>query len=461
MVGVEKEPFFSWVELRRLLALLAPLYVGNLMQIGMGVIDTIVAGQAGTRELAAVALGVSVTAPITVAVGAVLTIIGPMISRLRGAGEERKVGLLLNNARVLACFLMGVELLALWGGSHIFSFVTEDAVLERTARHYLYFIMLSVPAGVMMRAFQGNFEGHGQTRPGMVVAALGLMLNLPLNYLFVFGWGPIPAMGGAGCGLATAIICWMMSLGLMTMMRLSFRHSLHLRQMFAARPVEKRLCLRIFRLGFPIGVASLCEMGFFCVVTLLIAPLGELMVGAQQIAINVSAVMFMLPFSLGVAVSIRTAYHVGSRNQRGFDAMVRTVLIFMYAMVSLLMLAMILLRYQIVGLYTDSVEMISVAQFLLVLCAIYQLSDSTQALMAGLLRGCHDTQVITWVNLLCYWLVGFPLSCVLIRTDFLTPAMGPAGAWVSFIISLTLAAILFSLRFRRTRRKLFPSPTES
>ena len=201
MLSESKGPFFSWRELRRLMVLMVPLYVGNLMQIGMGVIDTIVAGQAGTQELAAVALGVSVTAPVTVAVGAVLTIIGPMISRLRGAGEERKVGLLLNNARVLAFFLMVVEWLALWAGSFIFSLVTEDEALAQTARRYLYFIMLSVPASVMMRAVQGNFEGYGQTRPGMAVSALGLMLNWPLNVLFVFGWGPLPAMGGAGCGL--------------------------------------------------------------------------------------------------------------------------------------------------------------------------------------------------------------------------------------------------------------------
>lgn len=455
MFSEAKESFFSWRELRRLLVLMVPLYVGNLMQIGMGVIDTIVAGQAGTQELAAVALGVSVTAPVTVAVGAVLTIIGPMISRLRGAGEERKVGLLLNNARVLAFFLMVVEWLALWAGSFIFSLVTEDAALAQTARRYLYFIMLSVPASVMMRAVQGNFEGYGQTRPGMAVSALGLMLNWPLNVLFVFGWGPFPAMGGAGCGLATSIICWLMCFGLLLMMRLSPRHSLHLRQMFVRRPVEKRLCLKIFRLGFPIGVASLCEMGYFCLVTLLIAPLGELMVGAQQIAINVSGVMFMLPFSLGVAVSIRAAYHVGAHHQQKFDAMVRTVLISMYGVVALLMLGMILLRGAIVGLYTDSPEITSVAQHLLILCAVYQISDSTQALMAGLLRGCHDTQVITWVNLLCYWVVGFPLSFLLIRTDLLVPAMGPAGAWVSFIISLTLAAVLFTMRFRQTRKKLF------
>ena len=107
------------------------------------------------------------------------------------------------------------------------------------------------------------------------------------------------------------------------------------------------------------------------------------------------------------------------------------------------------------GLYTDSPEIIATASALLVYCAIYQIADATQALMGGLLRGCHDTTIITWSNLTSYWLIGFPLACILIRTDLIVPAMGPAGAWMSFIIALTLAAVILTCRFLHTRKKVF------
>ena len=185
-------------ELKRLLVLMLPLYGANLLHMGMGVVDTVVAGKAGPEQLAGVALGTSVTVPVMVAVGAVLTIVGPMISRLRGAGCEGKVGLLLNNAKLLSLLLMVVEVVALLAGVHVFPLVSDDPVMVKVAQDYLYFLVLAVPASVMMRALQGHFEGYGHTRPAMVIAFVGLLLNIPLNYIFVFGWGAVPAMGGAG-----------------------------------------------------------------------------------------------------------------------------------------------------------------------------------------------------------------------------------------------------------------------
>lgn len=347
------------------------------------------------------------------------------------------------------------ELFALYGASYIYDCVTDDPELADMARQYLYYLMLCVPASVMMRAFQGNFEGYGQTRPAMLISFCGLALNVPLNYAFVFGWGCIPAMGGPGCGLTTAVITWLMCLCMAGLMVVSRQHRDHTLQMWAWRTPERQLCGRIFKLGAPIGIAVLCEMSFFCVITLIIAPLGELMVGAQQIAINVSGIIFMLPFSLAIAASIRGAFHVGAKNRSEFDIMVRTLFTFTYILVTVVLTLTILLRRDIVSIYTDNEIIIDTAQVLLVYCAIYQYSDATQALLGGLLRACHDTKIITITNLLCYWLIGLPLAYILIRTDWVVPALGPAGAWISFIIALTLVAICLGWRFCYTRRRTF------
>ena len=444
-------------ELKRLLVLMLPLYIANLMNMGMGVVDTIVAGQAGPEQLAGVALGSSVTVPIMVAVGAVLTIIGPMVSRLRGAGCEGKVGLLLNNAKLLALILMFVEVVALLAAVQVFPLVSDDAVMVEVATDYLYFLVFCVPASVMLRCLQGHFEGYGHTRPAMLIAFVGLLLNIPLNFVFVFGWGVIPAMGGAGTGLTTTLIHYLMMGAMLLLMVLYPRYRRNMVQMWANRPPEWRVVRDIFNKGLPLGVASLCEMTFFCVITLVIAPLGALAVGAHQVAINVSAVLFMFPLSLSIATSIRSAYHVGARDKLRFDALLRTSITFMLAVILSLALLTICFRREIISLYTDELPIIELASGLLLICAVYQLSDALQALMSGLLRGCHDTQAITWVNMFSYWVIGFPLACILIRTDWIVPAMGPAGAWVSFVVSLTITAVLLSLRFLRVRKRVFRS----
>lgn len=444
-------------ELKRLLVLMLPLYIANLMNMGMGVVDTIVAGQAGPEQLAGVALGSSVTVPIMVAVGAVLTIIGPMVSRLRGAGCEGKVGLLLNNAKLLALMLMFVEVVALLAAVQVFPLVSDDAVMVQVATDYLYFLVFCVPASVMLRCLQGHFEGYGHTRPAMLIAFVGLLLNIPLNFVFVFGWGVIPAMGGAGTGLTTTLIHYLMMGAMLLLMVLYPRYRRNMVQMWANRPPEWRVVRDIFNKGLPLGVASLCEMTFFCVITLVIAPLGALAVGAHQVAINVSAVLFMFPLSLSIATSIRSAYHVGARDKLRFDALLRTSITFMLAVILSLALLTICFRREIISLYTDELPIIELASGLLLICAVYQLSDALQALMSGLLRGCHDTQAITWVNMFSYWVIGFPLACILIRTDWIVPAMGPAGAWVSFVVSLTITAVLLSLRFLRVRKQVFRS----
>ena len=460
-IGAKMVTIRKWVdkaELKRLLSLMVPLYLANLMNMGMGVVDTVVAGQAGPEQLAGVALGTSVTVPIMVAVGSVVTIIGPMVSRLLGAGCETKVGLLLNNAKILAVFLMAVEVVALLLGREVFALVSDDVQMVKVAQDYLYFLLYAVPVSVMIRVLQGHFEGYGHTRPAMLIACMGLLLNIPLNYIFVFGWGPVPAMGGAGCGLTTTLIHYLMAAALLVLMAVYPRYRRNLVHMWANRAAEWRVVRDIVSKGTPLGIASLCEMSFFCVVTLVIAPLGVMAVGAHQIAINVSALLFMFPLSLSIAASIRSAYHVGARDEARFHALLRTSISFMLAVVLLSAVVTIVFRREIIGCYTDDASIIDTAAMLLVMCSIYQLPDAHQALMSGLLRGCHDTKAITWVNMFSYWVVGFPLACILIRTDWLVSALGAMGAWVSFVVSLTITAALLSWRFKLASRRVFTLP---
>lgn len=445
----------EWV---KLILLTLPLYIANLTRIGMAVTDTIMAGKAGLTDLAAVSLGVAVIAPIMMSVGAIVTIVSPMVARLRGAGKASRVGVLLNNAKTLSFRLMLVEVVLLLAASVIFGVASSDAEMVRIARIYLYLVMLNVPASILQRVVLGCFEGYRRTWPGMVVFVVALLLNIPLNYLFVMGWGPVPAMGGAGCGLATTFVHWFIFLSLLAILYALPEHRQHARQFLCVRRKHAATLRQVFRLGLPLGIATLCEMGFFCVVMLIIAPLGKAAIGAQQIAMNISRLLFTLPLSLGVAVSIRSAYLVGAARKARFDALILIATIITLLAVTILVVLTSMGRTSIVAMYTNSAVVANTAASLLILCALYQLPDAAQAIVSGFLRGCHDTRIITWVNVACYWFVGLPLAWVFIRTDWVASHFGVAGAWISFIVTLTLAAILLSWRFWRTRKSLFPAP---
>lgn len=457
MYNLNKKSFFHLRELWKLIVLTLPLYIANLTRIGMAVTDTIMAGKAGLTDLAAVSLGVAVIAPIMMSVGAIVTIVSPMVARLRGAQQAGRVGLLLNSAKHLSIRLMLVELVLLLVASGVLGLVSDDAEMVRIARLYLYLVILNVPASILQRVVLGCFEGYRRTWPGMVVFVAALLLNIPLNYLFVTGCGPIPAMGGAGCGLATTLVHWFIFLSLLGIMFALPEHRQHARQFLCRHHAHPAMLRHVFSLGLPLGIATLCEMGFFCAVMLIIAPLGKVAIGAQQIAMNISRLLFMLPLSMGVAVSIRAAYFVGAARKARFDALVHTAAIATLVAVGLLMAATMSARHEIVALYTDSPHVAEIAQILLILCAVYQLPDAAQAIAAGLLRGCHDTRIITWVNISCYWLVGLPLAWVLIRTDIFAAGTGVNGAWWSFIATLTLASLFLICRFLHTRKKLFPA----
>ncbi len=450
-----KRKIFDLHELKRTLVIMFPLYIAYLMNTGMGLIDTLVAGKAGEANLAGVAIGSSICWPTIISMGSILTIIGPMISRLRGEGNATKIGALLSNGKLLAGVISVFAILILWGLTNIFPYVTDDPETFNIATGYVYCMMLGIPATILMRVLSGYFEGHNQTRPAMLMASLGLILNFPLNWIFVFGWGPIPAMGGVGCGLATSIISWFVTIGMVLIMLFARNHRAAAKYMLAPHRPQLADCWRIARMGVPIGVAVFCETTFFCAISLVIAPLGNTQVSAHQVALTISACIFMMPLALSVAASIRSSYHIGAGSKIKFKNLVSTLMITTLVMAFFSMTVLALFRFQILAQFTDSPAIVAIAQHLLILCGIYQIPDAIQALFAGLLRGCHDTKILSTANICSYWLIGFPLSYVLIRTDWIVPAMGSAGAWTSFIVALSITSLLLGLRFYQTQCKIF------
>lgn len=206
---------------------------------------------------------------------------------------------------------------------------------------------------------------------------------------------------------------------------------------------------RLFSLGLPIALALLFEVSLFAIVALLILPLGVIDVAGHQIALNFSSLMFVLPLSIGIASTIRVGHRLGEGSVE--DARVAAYTGVMLACCTAIFTA--LLREQIALLYNKNPEVVAMAAQLMLLAAIYQISDAVQAIGNGVLRGYKDTRSIFYITFVSYWILGLPSGYLLAMTDYWVPRMGPAGFWCGFIIGLTAAAIMMVLRIRYLQRQ--------
>lgn len=284
----------------------------------------------------------------------------------------------------------------------------------------------------------------------MAAVALGSSVYLPVA---LFACGVL--MIGAGCGAATAVIFYIEFLLMFLLVYLNPKHRPYRRHIVSWRRPTPSVITHLMRLGVPIGVSQLCEVMLFCAAALVLAPLGETQVASHQIAGNVGGLVFMLPLSVGLAASIRVAYHHGRKDLAGTKSAVLSSYVLVLTICLCTFGGITLFREQIVHLYNDSEMIVSTASVLLILAAAYQLPDCLQVLSVGVLRGFRDTASITVITFFSYWIVGFPVCYILARTNWIVPAMGARGIWIGFIIGLSVAAVLLLWRVRRTTRREF------
>jgi len=327
-----------------------------------------------------------------------------------------------------------------------------DPVLIEPCMQYLRGIASGLPATALFYVLRCFSDGLGRTRPSMVLGLCGLALNIPLNYIFIYGHFGMPALGGVGCGWATAIVMWAILLGMTGWVRRAVVYKAS--EVFSRFEWPQWAAIkRLVDIGLPIGIAVFAESSIFAVIALLIGSLGSNVVAGHQIALNFSSLVFMIPFSLGMAVTVRVGQALGRNQPREarFTAGVGMATALAYACFSASL--MMLSREYIATIYTADPVVIKMAASLIVFAALFQFSDAIQVTAAGALRGYQDTRVTMILTLFAYWGIGLPVGYALGLTDLLGAASGPAGLWQGLIVGLTCAALMLSIRLTGSARK--------
>ena len=424
-----------------------PLALGQLAAMLMSVVDSILAGHHGLQTLAAVTVGTSIwTVALLICVG-VLMAIPPSVAQLNGAGRRREIGPLWRQAIWIA-LIMGLLLMVLvWYSPRLLDWIGIVAEIRPQAAAFLRAIAFGAPALSLYFSFRYLSEGLAWTPPTMLFGIAGLLLLIPLGYVLMFGAGPIPELGAAGLGYATALVLWLQALGFLTYLRLSRRfEDLELFARFD--PPSWPVIRGLLALGLPMGVSIFMEGSLFVATALLIARIGTVDVAAHQIALNVASVCFMLPLGIAMATTVRVGHAAGADD----IAAVRWAAGAGFALGGLTQTAAALMLIfaggWISALYTGDAAVAALAVTLMRYAAVFQFPDGIQVLSAGALRGLKDTRVPMLITVFAYWGVGLPLGAW-----FGLHLHGRApGLWVGLIIGLTVAALLLALRLWRQCR---------
>lgn len=448
---------FSLAEARRFFQIGMPIFIAQLSQTGMTFADTAMTGKYNAEDMAAVAVAGSVFAPIALLGIGCLQSLPPLGAQFVGAGKRESAAHLLRQGIWLTIL---VSVLLMFFFYHLSWRLTDFGLTDNMAElagSYLRALLWGLPGFMLFVNQRSFYEAYSRTRPAMIIGLLALMLNVPCNYILIYGKLGMPEMGATGCGVASAICYWFSALGMMLLLlRDSQYRDLHPlfwpfhreNEGVKEKVVDFRLIWRILWIGFPSALALFFEVSLFALSAILLAPLGTIVVAGNQIAMNFASILFMIPLAIGMTVTIRVGFRVGARqiSQARLCAMTGMCLaVFLAGVVCALT---IIFRERIAHIYNDDPEVVKLAMYLMFFLGAYQIVDALQMVGSGVLRGYNDTRIISLICFAAYWLIGLPLGYVLARTDYLGPPLGAPGFWIAFLVALTFSSIGYWLRVR-------------
>ncbi|OZB17719.1 MAG: MATE family efflux transporter [Marinobacter sp. 34-60-7] len=450
-------------EWKTLAILGGPILIAQVAQMANGVIDTVMAGHASAQDLAAVGIGSSLWMPLFLFFMGLLGALQPIISGYNGARAHHKIMPATWQGIYIAGVGTVIMALLLTNVHPVLALLDMDRSTAGITQGYLNAFAWGIPAMLLMNALRGLTDGLGHTRVIMAFSVLSTLLNLPLNYIFIYGKLGLPAMGGVGCGWATSLSNGVAAIALLIYLNRSrtFRQFHLLADWVKPHWPGIRYILSI---GVPIGFTIFVEASMFSVIALFLAPLGPVVVAGHQIALNVVSLLFMLPLSLGMALTLRVSFLVGAGAPDTARLISRSSLILAATIALVFATLLWVFAAPIAGLYTSEQEVRQVAIQLLTFAAAFQVADVIQVTCISALRGYKDTRIPMFIMLFSFWGVGLPVGYALAFYDVVVPALGAAGFWLGLTAGLTTASLLLGWRLFRYRPRNdqdLPVPAQS
>ena len=438
-------------ELTETLKLAVPIALTQLGQIAMMSTDLAFIGRLGDAALAAAALAHTVFfVSFTFGMGLV-SAVAPLAAQAFGARNPRLVRRALR-VGLWAAFLISLPVMALpFRGEQILLALGQSPAAAGLAQQYLFGLAWSILPALCFLAIRGLMSAINRPEPILWITLAAIPANALLVYLLLYGEGGLPQLGLFGAGLATSIVNAAMFLAALwfAARRRPFRKYHVLGHIWR---IDWRLMRQLVVVGAPISIAFLLEYGLFGAAGLLMGLISTTALAAHQIALQVAAILFMVPFGIGMAATVRVGNAIGRGDapavkRAGFVA-TGLGIVFMSAMTLVVIFGRMAIARIFLGEGSDAATDLTAT--LLLVGATFFVADGVQTVAAGSLRGMNDTRIPLLFATISYWLVGFPLACGL---GFWTP-LGAVGVWIGLSCGTAVYAVLLVLRFRRLAGRL-------
>ena len=429
-----------------------------LSQVGVALtqlVDTFMVGKLGTTELAAVSLASSIALMGFLFVNGLLMGATPIVGQLFATADvdvdEKRIqmGKIFQN-QILLSVISSVLMLGLLYVVRLFLYnMGQDVAVVDCAIPYYVILIISILPNTLFMAGKQLLEGLGNTSVAMAITIVANIVNIVFNYFLIYGNCGFPQMGVIGAGLATFIARVVMAVALFIMIYMRHEWRQYCKE-FRIGLFDWRCVVEILRVGFPIAVHILVEMSAFSLSGIMMGWLGAAALASHQIAAQTGNVLFMVVLGISAATTIRVSHQYGAKDYVAMR-MAANASIHLCLFANMVMgILLVIFRKNVVMLFSSDPEVIRLGSQVLIMAGIFQLSDGMQAVGAGILRGLKDVKVTMYVAFLSYLVINLPLGYIMA----FVVGLGAPGVWMGFIGGLSVAAILFRIRYVRDFQKI-------
>jgi MATE family multidrug resistance protein len=438
------------VHIKNTLSLAYPVMIGQLGFMMMGVMDSIMVGRIGATPLAAASLGNSLTLLIFIIGLGVSFAVTPLVAIAVGAKKYHECGIYFRQSLIVNLSLSIILFAVTYLCANLIGYFDQPPAVVVQATSYTKILGLSVIPTLVFHTYKQFIEGLSIMRPAMIVTLIANLINFIGNWIFIYGNLGFPAYGLNGAGWATFSSRTFMALLLMFyVMKADYFKQFDIS--FHFKNINIPVIKKILSLGLPSGFQYFFEVGAFSFAVIMVGWLGTKPLAAHQIAINLASISFMIVLGISAAGGIRVGNAVGQKNipetrKAGF-----TSLLLSAAVMTASGITFVILRRFLPSLYINDKTVISIASSLLIIAALFQISDGLQAVGIGILRGLTDVKIPTLITFTAYWIIGLPIAYFL----GFTLHIGVQGVWIGLLTGLTASAVMLTLRFNnRSKNKI-------
>jgi MATE family multidrug resistance protein len=432
------------IHFRETLKLAVPVSIGQLGHIMLVVVDSFMVGKLGAEPLAASALANGLFFLILVLGIGMSHAITALVAIANGRNNSSECGIILRQGIIVNSLFAVILILLTIAAAKLVIFLDQEKMVADMAESYLIILSFSILPFMIFQTYRQFVEGLSDTKTPMYLAICANFINAFVNWVLVFGNLGMPKLGLDGAGYATLSTRIFLGLSIMLIVIYSPKYK-RFDPTLKFKKIDLEMMKSIIRIGLPSGLTYSMEVGAFAIAAIIIGWLGSSELAAHQIAINLASISYMVVLGISAAATIRVGNALGSKNKDKIQIAGYSSILLGLGFMSFTGIIFMVFNKFLPSLYINDTEVIQIASTLLIIAALFQISDGVQAVGMGVLKGLTDVKVPMLITFIAYWIIALPLSYILgfiFRFEI-------TGVWIGLLLGLTVAALLFVLRFRK------------